>query len=102
MIGGIAACCRMALVIAVLHLCTFVIASVHSFFYTFFFFNLVSINRHNGPPYQRVLALCAFLTGVSPKGQILRKIYVRCLCMFCLCKFVYRIDFVVFESFLVR
>ena len=40
------------------------------------------INRWNGPRYQRVLALYAFLTGVIPKGLILKKICVRCLCMF--------------------
>ena len=48
----------------------FFIASVHSFFYILFL-NLVLINRRNGPRYQRVLALCAFLTGVIPKGLIL-------------------------------
>ena len=43
----------------------------------------------NGPRYQRVLALCAFLTGVIPKGLILRKFCVQCLCIFFfLCKFV--------------
>ena len=51
-------------------------------FYTFFS-NLVLINRRNGPRYQRVLALCAFSTGVIPKGLILRKFCVRCLCMLC-------------------
>ena len=34
--------------------------------------NLVLINRRNGPQNQRVLALRAFLTGVIPKGLILR------------------------------
>ena len=43
---------------------------------------MVLINRQNGPRYQRVLALCAFLTEVVPKGLILRKFCVRCLCMF--------------------
>ena len=33
---------------------------------------MVLLNRRNGPRYQRVLALCAFLTGVIPKGLILR------------------------------
>ena len=40
------------------------------------------MNRRNGPRYQRVLALCAFLTGVLLKGLILRKFCIRCLCMF--------------------
>ena len=57
--------------------------------------NLVLINQRNGPRYQRVLALCAFLTGVTLKGLILRKFCVQCLCV--LCKFVYRTDFVVSE-----
>ena len=51
-----------------------VIASVHSFLY--FFKNLVLINRWNGPRYQRVLTLCAFLTGVITKELILRKFCV--------------------------
>ena len=67
-----AACCHMTLVFAVMHLYNildfFFIASVHSFF--ILFKNLVSINRRNGPRYQRVLALCAFLTGGIPKGLI--------------------------------
>ena len=64
----------MTLVFAVLHfynILEFCIASVHSFF--ILFKNLVSINRRNGPRYQRVLALCAFSTGVIPKGLILQK-----------------------------
>ena len=79
-----AACCHMTLVFAVMHLYNileFFIASVHSFF--ILFLNLVSINQRNGPRYQRVLALRAFSTGVIPKGLILRKFCVRCLCMFC-------------------
>ena len=74
----------MTLVLAVMHLYNileFFIASVHSFFYTFL--NLVLINQRNGPRYQHVLALCAFLTGVILKGLILQKIYVLCLRMFC-------------------
>ena len=59
---------------------------VHSSFVLFK--NLVLINRWNGPRYQRVLALCAFLTGVIPKGLILRKFCVRCCVRFVLCKFV--------------
>ena len=74
----------MTLVFAVMHLYNileFVIASVDSFF--ILFLNLVLINQQNGPRYQRVLALCAFSTGVIPKGLILRKFCLRCLCMFC-------------------
>ena len=51
----------MALVFAVMHLYNileFFIASVHSFF--ILLKNLVSINRRNGPRYQRILVLCAF------------------------------------------
>ena len=44
-------------------------------FYTFFF-NLALINRRNGPRYQRVLVLSAFLTREIPKGLILRKFCV--------------------------
>ena len=70
----------MTLVFAVLQLYNileFFIASVDSFF--ILFKNLVLINRRNGPRYQRVLALCAFSTGVIPKGLILRKFCVQCL-----------------------
>ena len=68
----------MALVFAVMHLyhifCNFVLRlSIPSFFFNTFLKNLVSINRRNGPRYQRVLALCAFLTGVIPKGLVPRK-----------------------------
>ena len=66
-----------------------IIASVHSFLILFFFFNLVLINRRNGPRYQRVLALCAFfLIGAIPKGLILRKFCVWRLYKLFLCKFV--------------
>ena len=76
----------MTLVFAVMHLYNileFFIASVHSFFILFFFFflNLVLINRRNGPRYQRVLALCAFSTGVIPKGLILQN-FVSDVCVF--------------------
>ena len=41
-----------------------------------------------GPRYQRVLAFCAFSTGVVPKGLILRNfVFDVCVC-FVLCKFV--------------
>ena len=65
----------MTLVFAVMHLYNileFFIASVHSFF--ILFKNLVLINRRNGPRYQRVLAMCAFLTGVIPKGLFRKKL----------------------------
>ena len=48
------------------------------FFYTFKK-NLLLINLRNGPRYQCVLALHAFLTGVIPKGLILPKFCFRCL-----------------------
>ena len=51
-------------------------------FFFILFKNLVLINQWNGSRYQHVLALCAFLTGVIPRGLILRKFCVRCLCMF--------------------
>ena len=74
----------MTLVFAVMHLYNileFFIDSVHSFF--ILFKNVVLINRQNSPRYQRVLALCAFSTGVILKGLILRKFCVKCMCMFC-------------------
>ena len=52
------------------------------------FVYLVLINRRNGPRYQHVLALCAFSTGVIPKGLILRKFGVDVCVCFVLCKFV--------------
>ena len=82
-----AACCHMTLVFPIMHLYKKkIIASVHSFFILFKI--LVLINRRNGPRYQRVLPLCAFLTGVIPKGLILQKICVRCFVCFVLCQFV--------------
>ena len=71
----------MTLVFAVMHLyiLEFFIASVDSFF--ILFENLVLINRRNGPRYQRVLALCAFSTGVIPKGLILQN-FVSDVCVF--------------------
>ena len=77
-----AACCLMTLVFAVMHFCSFL------FLYTFF--NLVLINRRNGPQYRRVLALCAFFNRGNTEGTnssimlCLMFVYV----MFCLCKFV--------------
>ena len=76
----------MTLVFAVMHLYNiseFFIASVHSFF--ILFENLVLINRRNGPRYQRVLALCAFSTGVIPKGLIHGKFCVVCFCFMYIC-----------------
>ena len=67
----------MTLVFAVMHLYNSLelfIASVRSFFIIFFY--LVLMNRRNGLRYQRVLALCAFLTGTIPKGLILQKNFV--------------------------
>ena len=94
-----AACCHMVLVFAVMHLYNFFfIAYVHSFF-ILFFLNLVLINRRNGPRYQRVLALCAFLTEAIPKGLILRKFCVWCLCIFCFMLVCVRTDFVLFLFF---
>ena len=69
--------------IAVMHsynILEFFIASVHSFFYTFL--NLVLINQRNGPRYQRVLALCAFLNRGDTEGTNALKIL--CLCMICM------------------
>ena len=62
------------------------IASVYSSF-ILFFLNLVLINRRNGPRYQRVLALRAFLTGAIPKGLVLRKLGV---CVACVCLVIYQ------------
>ena len=49
---------------------------------------MVVINRPNGSRYQRVLALCAFLTGVIPKGLILRKFVFDVCVRFVFCQFV--------------
>ena len=85
-----AACCHMTLVFAAMHL-----YNILEFFllllsipFLYFFKNLVLINRRNGPRYQRVLALCAFSTGVIPKGLILRKFVSDVFVCFVLCKFV--------------
>ena len=59
----------MTLVFAVTHVYNiflFIIAAVHSFF--ILFKNLVLINQRNGPRYQRVLALCAFLNRGDTEG----------------------------------
>ena len=81
----------MALVFAVMHSYTyffFLIASVRSFFLHFKKKKMVLINRQNGPRYQSVLALCAFLTGAILKGQIFEKnLFEVCVC-FVVCKFV--------------
>ena len=90
-----AACCHMALVFAVMHLCNILhfLLLLSIPFLLYFKKNLVFINRRNGPRYQRVLALCAFLTGAIRKGLILRKfcvwsfvfvlLYVKCQDWFC-------------------
>ena len=65
----------MTLVFAVMQLYNileFFIASVDSFF--ILFKNLVSINRRNGPRYQRVLALCAFFNRGDTEGTNSTKI----------------------------
>ena len=63
-----AACCHMALVFAVMHLYNI-------------FSNLVLIIQWNGPGYQHVLALCAFLTWAIQKGLILQKFcFDVCVC----------------------
>ena len=81
----------MALVFAVMHLYNilkFLLLLSIPFLY-FFFNNLVLINRRNGPRYQRVLDLCAFLRGMILKGLILQKknVFDVCVC-FVSCKFV--------------
>ena len=90
----------MALVLTVMYLYTisiFFIASVHFFLY--FYFNLVFINRRNGPRYQRYLALCAFLAGEIPEGLILSKeVFGVCVCFLYICV---RTDFAVFGYFVV-
>ena len=86
----------MALVFAVMHLYNifkFFIASVHSFFlYILFFYNLVLINRRNGPRYQRVLSLCVFFfffnrgdTEGTNSSKILCSIFVHVLLYVNLC-----------------
>ena len=57
-------------------------------FLRFFFVcvDLVLINRRSDARYQRVLALCAFLTGAIPKGLILRIfLFDVCVCFLCIC-----------------
>ena len=50
--------------------------------------NLVLINQRKGPQYQRVLAFCAFLTGVIPKGLIFENFVFDIFVCFIICKFV--------------
>ena len=66
-----AACCHMAVVFAVMHLYNFFIfiASVHSLLYCLKKTGLII--QWNGPRYQHVLALGAFLKGAIPKGIML-------------------------------
>ena len=92
----------------VLKLCSQACAVLVGLLYCFFPFlfytlkkNLVLINLRNGPPYQCVLALCAFLTGAVLKGLILRKFCVWCLCMLSFMGVCVRTDFVVFREFVV-
>ena len=84
----------MTLVFAVMHLYNileFFIASVHSFF--ILLKNLVSINRRNGPRYQRVLVLCAFFffnrgdTERTNSSKILCSMFVYVLFYVNLCQY---------------
>ena len=56
--------------------------------FLFIFFNLVLVNRRNGPRYQRVLALCAFFNRGDTEGTSSSKmlcsmfVYVLFLCKF--------------------
>ena len=67
----------MTLVFAVMHLYNileFFIASVHSFFYTFLKSGIDKSTEWSTIP--ACPSLCAFSTGVIPKGLILRKFCV--------------------------
>ena len=95
-----AACCHMTLVFAVMHLYNildFFLLLLSIPFFKYFFSNVVLINRRNGPRYQRVLALCAFLRQVMPKELILQGFCVQRLCMFCFTKICVGTDFVVYD-----
>ena len=79
----------MTLVFAVMHLYNileFFIASVHSFFYTFLKSGIDKSTEWSTipacPSFMCVFFLFfVFLTGVIPKGLILRKFCVRCVCV---------------------
>ena len=72
----------------------FFIASVHSFFYTFLKSGIDKSAEWSTIPV--VLALCALLTGMIPKGLILQNFCVQLLCMFCFMYICVRTDFVVY------
>ena len=82
----------MTLVFAVMQLYNilrfFFIASAHSFF--MLFYNLVLMNRLNGPQYQRVLALCVFFNRGDTEGtnswKFLCSMFVYVLFYVNLCK----------------
>ena len=61
------------------------ITSDHSLIYSFF--NLVLMNRQNGPQYQRVLALCTFFNRGNTEGTNSSKIL--CLTFVCVLLFVH-------------
>ena len=94
-----AACCHVTLVFAVMHLYNvfyFFNASVHFFFlFTFLKSGIDKSTEWSTIP--ACPSLMCFLTGVIPKGLILRKFCVRCLCMFCFMQICVRTDFVVYE-----
>ena len=69
-----------------------------AFFTLFLCVDLVLINRRSDARYQRVLALCAFLTGAIPKGLNLQTFCDICVCMFCLCEFLSWLILQIFEN----
>ena len=78
----------MTLVFAVMHLYDIFIAPVHSFFLYFLKSDIDKLTEWSTIPACPNLMCLFFLTGVIPKVLILPKFCVRCLCMFCLYKFV--------------
>ena len=78
-----------------LQICSVPSVQIYSFILFFIYiFNLVFINRRNGPRYQRVLAFCAFffffLNGGNTEGtnfsKILRSMFVYVLFYVKLCR----------------
>ena len=72
------ACCHVTLIFCVMHL-----YNIYIYLFSFiamsspvlnFFKHLILINRRNGPRYQRVLALCAFLNRGDTEGTKSSKI----------------------------
>ena len=96
-----ATCSHKALIFAVMQLYFFKFFYCLSIPYLCCLFSLVLMNRRNGPWYQRVLALCAFLTGTILKGLVLQTFCVWCLCMFWFMSICLGTDFVVFGEFVV-